>query len=130
MPDFRAVVLVAAAAWSGADELAPPILYDMAPVSGPTRGGTIVSLSGAHLVPHAAAVPPVCRFGLGRLLARGSFRGIASHGVVTCSAPPADSGYEVAVELSLDGGASFTRSGFRFTYVRSRAARAAQSKFP
>ena len=93
----------------------PPIIFDLSPTSGPTRGGTLLHLSGAHLVPHSA-VPPICRFGLGDLLQRGSFRGRASHGVVTCEAPPAASGYEVAVELSLDGGSTFTSAGFRFQF--------------
>ena len=95
----------------------PPIaaqLFALRPTSGPTAGGTVLTFSGAHLVP-SSGQGPVCRFGYGDLTSNGRFRGRASHGIVTCVAPVANVGYEVAVELSVDN-ERFTSSGFRFTY--------------
>ena len=125
MPALAAcALLLATGVHATGEAIRPPSLFALAPASGPTRGGTLVSLSGAHLQPEEG-VAPICRFGLGGLLSRGGFRGVASHGIVTCAAPPADSGYEVAVELSLDGGASFTRAGFRFSYYHEAEIRSA-----
>ena len=125
MPALAASALLLAAGVHATGEAhRPPRLFALAPATGPTRGGTLVSLSGAHLQPEEGEAP-ICRFGLGGLLSRGGFRGVASHGIVTCTAPPADSGYEVAVELSLDGGTSFTRAGYRFSYYHEAEVRSA-----
>jgi hypothetical protein len=88
-PDGRAVA---------ATQQQPPVtLFDLHPTSGPTRGGTVVALSGAHIMP--LAVDPICKFGLGGLLVRGTAHGRSSHAVVTCPTPAADSGYEVIATL-------------------------------
>ena len=94
----------------------PALIFDLQPTSGPTQGGTVITLSGAHLEPHDGSTVPVCRFGFENLLQRGTYSGHAAHGLVECIAPAANVGYEVAVELSLDGGATFTAHGFRFQY--------------
>ena len=94
-------------------EAPPPILFDIAPRSGPTAGGTVLSISGAHL----AGTGHVCRFGHGVLTTPGKLlRARSSHGLITCATPEADAGYEVAVEVSIDSAKTFTHAGFRFTY--------------
>ena len=105
---------------SGATDPPPPpppaIILALQPDSGPTTGGTVISLSGMHLEPQRSGLLPICSFGDSGLSVHGQFRGRASNGVVTCTTPEAYAGYEVAVELSLDGGGTFTNHGHRFRY--------------
>ena len=102
-------LLIAAAAHTR-----PPDLLSLVPTSGPVEGGTRLTLTGAGL---SGDFSLVCRFGQGqRSQVPGTFEGLSSHGRVYCSAPPAHAGYEVLVELSLDGGGSYVGKHFSFTY--------------
>lgn len=90
-----------------------PTLIGLTPTSGPAAGGTVLTISGAGL---SRGLPHVCKFGHGSLTASGRFRGRTSHGIVTCVAPPATAGYEATVEVSADGGTTYTSDGLSFRF--------------
>ena len=108
---------MAAGAWlaiAAAVHARPPDLLSLVPTSGPVEGGTRLTLTGAGL---SGGFSFVCRFGQGqRSQVPGTFEGSSSHGRIYCIAPPAHAGYEVLVELSLDGGGSYVGRNFSFTY--------------
>ena len=107
------------AASANASPAAVPTIFALQPDSGPSAGGTPITISGAHLLGDRSASHEAlcrCRFGAGTLVSNGVFQGRSSHGTITCTTPRADAGYEVAVEVSCDGGATETRAGFRFRY--------------
>ena len=104
--------------YGAADPPTPPPAEILAlkPSSGPTTGGTVITLFGTHLEPLQSTLSPICRFGESGLSSDGKFSGKASYGIVTCTVPAAYAGYEVAVELSLDGGSVYTTAGHRFRF--------------
>ena len=97
------------------DRRPAPVLVHLTPTLGPTDGGTMLTFSGAHLTAPSDAQHH-CIFGHGGSISVGVFRGHSSHGTITCAAPPATDGYEVAVEVSINGGRTYTSGGFRYRY--------------
>ena len=88
-------------------------VLSITPQAGPATGGTLLTVSGAGFT---GGTQHQCRFAYGDEVVSATFSGRSSHGVLTCSTPPAEAGYQVAVEISLDGGVRFSHSGFRFSY--------------
>jgi hypothetical protein len=93
------------AAWAFSSK--PPLLTSINPVSGPTGGGTLVTIRGSHLA-GATAV----KFGP---TAATLFK-IVSDSTINAVSPPAPAG-SVEVTVSSLAGASAATSGDRFTYT-------------
>ncbi len=116
-PVWSAWAAAAWFAWVAADEWPLPSVYTLTPGGGPVAGGTLLTLSGAGFTRGDARL---CRFGRGTggqaVEVAASFSGKTSTGLLFCAAPPADEGYTVAVEVSLDDGGTYTASGHSFAY--------------
>ena len=94
------------------------MIVSLHPRGGPTLGGTRVTVTGRGFSPISPS--PICRFGenddIGATLVN-STRIICEESL---AAPPAKDDaavHRLALEISIDGGATFTRSGRSFTYI-------------
>jgi len=89
----------------------------MRPERGALTGGTLVSLYGTGF---AADSEVQCRFGGQHVAGRGV--SVVSSTLIHCSAPASQSPGEVMVEVSMNGGSDFTRSGKKFVYAPAATA--------
>ena len=96
----------------GAQQQLQPIVYNLYPSFGPTSGGTAVLLTGNSF----SITSTYCQFGNSSHLSSPIPGGFISSSSVTCENPPSDLGY-VIVEVTSDGGASFSASKTIFLYT-------------
>ena len=91
--------------------ISAPIVRIVEPSIGPEAGGRIVSVYGSGFKSGGAT----CRFG-SRIAPASGAVGLSSS-LLTCMAPASTEG-AVAVEVSMNGGSDFTRSGVQYMYVQ------------